>query len=120
MGGYLWLDRHELEHDLHVNHGLSDLPPHTAEEPQRHGKLEQEAIDHNEAADTHIARHDVLGGHHHDHGQGRAEDQVLTKVQSGQGLASLQGGSLVLLEVCVVNSSLVFLVVEVFDCLVVD
>ena len=75
------------------------------EESEWHGELEQEAIDHDEAADTHVAGHDVLGSHDHHYGEGRAEYRVLAEVESGQGLTCLQGGSLVFLEVSVVSVS---------------
>ena len=63
--------------DLHIYQGLSQLSPDAAEEAKRHRDLEEEAVDHDEMTDTHVAPEDVPGGHHHDAGQGRAE-QVTT------------------------------------------
>ena len=62
---------------LHIYQGLSQLSPDASEEAKRHGDLEEEAVDHDEMADTHVTPEDVPGGHHHDAGQGRAE-QVTT------------------------------------------
>ena len=102
--------------DLHIYQGLSQLSPDAAEEAKRHGDLEEEAVDHDEMADTHVTPEDVPGGHHHDAGQGRTvqvptvrqcyicdncvspEDKVLTKVQSCQGLRGPEGGLLVLCQ----------------------
>ncbi len=59
--------------DPHIYQGLSQLSPDAAEEAKRHRDLEEEAVNHDEMADTQVTPENVPGSHHHDTGQGRAE-----------------------------------------------
>lgn len=56
---YIYLDPglhgHECEHGLHVDERLADLAVHGAQEAQRDGQLEQQAVHHHQVAHRHLA-----------------------------------------------------------------
>ena len=68
-----WCNNILIHPDLHIYQGLPQLPPDAAEEAERYGDLEEEAVDHDEMTDTHVTSENVPCGHHHDTSQCRAE-----------------------------------------------
>ncbi|KAF1730746.1 hypothetical protein CRV24_008816 [Beauveria bassiana] len=109
------IDLLQAEERLHVEQRLAQLAVHGAEKVERHGQLEDELVDHDQAAFG-----DAVGGKVHHCRQGGREDDVLATVEERQRSRDLDGALFVLFERLVVASHLKLFIVKVLDRLVVD
>mmetsp|Transcript_971 Transcript_971/g.3537 ORF Transcript_971/g.3537 Transcript_971/m.3537 type:complete len:371 (+) Transcript_971:572-1684(+) len=110
----------QREHVPHVDHGLPDLPVRRAQEVERKGELEQQAVDQHEVPDGARTVVNPPRRHQHCRRQGSREDQVLAEVQKSEGALHLDRGLLVPRQAPLVFGQLVLLVAKVLDGLVVD
>ncbi len=110
----------EPDQAVHVGQGVADLAIHRAQQVQRHEQLDQQGVHRHQVAETELAvSHPVRCQEHHP-GHPCRHDGALAQIEQGKGGLRPHRGVLPLPQGGVAAPSLVRLVVEVLDRLVVD
>mmetsp|Transcript_21144 Transcript_21144/g.36292 ORF Transcript_21144/g.36292 Transcript_21144/m.36292 type:complete len:327 (-) Transcript_21144:639-1619(-) len=110
----------EGEHGLHVNQRLAYLAVHRAQKVEGQRQLEQQAVHHHQVTQRHRTFQDAMTGHDHRRCKGRAENEILPKVEQRQTRRHLHRRRLVLSLRLIIPLCFMRLIVEVLDSLVVD
>ena len=109
-----------IEHLVDIDDRLFDLAIDHAEKIQRDIELNQEPVDQHQVAQRQRFIHHTLCGKHHQQGHRDGDDAALANVQHAQRHFVFDRRPLIALQIFVVATGLEFLVIEVFDRLIVE